>query len=130
MSEAGSRLEVAVKDQWIEVSAVWPDDGSHLVIDVYLGEEARIGQRLKHRAMQCSGEVYVTQAAVAESEPQLVVAQNLNGRDLHVLHIHPILRQRIDGVGQTAVLGALPVGFQLLPMQPGPFGHQLERAAG
>jgi hypothetical protein len=46
IGEPGRRLELPVKDQRIEVRAVGPDDGTQLLVDVYLGEEARVGQRL------------------------------------------------------------------------------------
>jgi hypothetical protein len=129
VSETRRRLEVPVKNHRIEVRSVRPGDGAQIVIDVYLGEEVGVGQRLEYRAMQCLGEVDVARAAVAEPEPQLVVAKNLHRDDTHVLHMDAILRQWIDGVGTAAVLGALPVGIELLPVQPSPFDHQLECAA-
>lgn len=53
MGEPGRRLELPVKDQRVEVRAV----GTQLLVDVYLGEEARVGQRLEYRAVECSGGV-------------------------------------------------------------------------
>jgi hypothetical protein len=66
VSETRCRLEVAVKDQRIEVCAVGPDDGAQLVVDVYLSEEVRVGQWLEYRATKRSGEVDVAGAAVAD----------------------------------------------------------------
>jgi len=57
MDEPGRRLELPVKDQRIEVRAVGSDDGTQLLVDVYLDDEARIGQRLEYRAVECSGGV-------------------------------------------------------------------------
>jgi hypothetical protein len=113
MDETRGGLEVPVQHEGIEVGSVGPHDGAQLVIDPHLSEISGIGQRLEYRAVQLSGEIDVACAAIAEAKPQLVVTKHVYRGDANELHA-PILRQRIDGLRRTPVLGTLPVGFQLL----------------
>lgn len=127
MDEARGRLEVPVQHEGVEVGSVGPHDGAQLIVYLHLSEVARIGQRLKDGAVQLPGEIDVACGAVAEAEPELVVTKHIYRGDANELHA-PILRQRVDGLGRTPVLGPLPVPFQLLAMQAPPLGHELERA--
>ncbi len=127
MDETRGRLEVPVQHEGIEVGSVGPHHGAQLVVYSHLSEVARIGQRLEHGAVQLPGEIDVACAAVAEAKPELVVTKHIYRGDAYELHA-PILRQRVDGLGRTPVLGPLPVGFQLIAVQTRPLGHKLERA--
>lgn len=49
--EARRRLEVAVQDKRVEVCAVWPYDGSELVVHLNLRKEVGIGKGLEHKTM-------------------------------------------------------------------------------
>jgi hypothetical protein len=129
MDETRGRLEIPMQHEGIEVGSVGPHDGAQLLVYPHLSEIAGIGQRLEHRAMQLPGEIDVACAAVAEAKPQLVVTKHVYRGDAYELHA-PILRQRVDGLGRTPVLGSLPVCFQLLAVQTRPLSHELERASG
>lgn len=128
MNETRGGLEVPVQHEGIEVGSVGPYDSAQLLVYLHLSEVVRIGQRLEHGAMQLPGEIDVTCAAVAEAKPELVVTKHVYRGDAYELHA-AILRQRVDGLGRTPVLGSLPVGFQLLAVQSRPLGHELERAS-
>jgi hypothetical protein len=128
MHEARSGLEVPVQHEGIEVGPVRPHDGAQLVVYLYLSEVAGIGQRLEDGAVQIPGEIDIAFAAVAKAKRELVVTKDVYRGDANKLHA-PILRQRVDGLGRTSVLGPLPVCFQLFAMQTRPLGHELERAA-
>ncbi len=126
MRQARGRLEVAVQDKRIEVRAIGPHNRPQLTIHTNLREKAWVSKRLKHGTMQLPGEIDIAGAAIAEAEPQSIVAENLNGGDAHEVH-HPILRQRIDRLRSTAILRPTPVRLQLRPMQRRPLAHELER---
>ena len=126
MRQARGRLEVAVQDKRIEVSAVGPHNRPQLIIDTNLREEAWVGKRLEHGTVQLSGEVDIARTAVAEAEPQPIVAENLDIRDPHEVH-GPILRQRVDRLRRATVLCPAPVRLQLQTMQRRPLAHEFER---
>jgi hypothetical protein len=69
MNEACGRLEVAVQYEGVEVRAVGPYDGPEVVVYVNLRKEAGVGKWLEHGAMQLSGEIDITRAAIAEADP-------------------------------------------------------------
>ncbi len=117
MCQARGRLEVAVQDKRIEVGAVGPRDCPQLIVQTNLREEAWVGKRLEHGTVHLPGEVNIARTAVAEAEPQSIVAENLNGRDPHEVH-GPILRQRVDRLRSATVLRPTPVRLQLRTMQP------------
>jgi hypothetical protein len=73
MDEVGGWLEVAVQYKGIKVGTVGPHDRSQLVVYPDLREEARVGERLKHRAVQLSREIDISRAAIAKADPQPVV---------------------------------------------------------
>lgn len=126
VDEARSGLEVPVQHEGIEVGSVRPHDGAQLVVHAHLRKEARVGQWLEHRTAQLSGEIDLPETAVAEAELKPIVTKHLDRRDGYELH-RLILRQGVDRLGSAAATRALPVCLQLLPMQAGPLGHELER---
>jgi hypothetical protein len=126
MRQARGRLEVAVQDKRIEVGAVGPHDRPQLIIHTNLREEARVSKRLEHGTVQLPGEIDIARTAVAEAEPQPIVAENLDRRDPHEVH-DPILRQRVDRLRRATVLRPPPVRLQLPTMQRRPLAHELER---
>jgi hypothetical protein len=105
--EARGRLEVAVQDKRIEISAVGPHDRPQLIIHTNLREEARVGKGLEHGTVQFPGEIDIAGTAIAEAEPQSIVAENLDGRDAHEVH-DPILRQRVDRLRSATILCPTP----------------------
>jgi len=127
MHKTRGRLEVPMQHEGIEVGSVGPHNGAQLIIYLHLSKVAGICKRLEHRAMQLPGEIDVAHAAVTEAKPQLVMTKHIDRGDSYELHV-PILRQRVDGLGRTPVLGLLPICFQLLAVQTRPLGHKLERA--
>ena len=128
VDEAGGRLEVPVQHEWVEVGAVGPYDSAEVIINSDLREEVRIGQRLEDRAMQFSGEIDVAPAAVAEADSEPVVAEHLYR--CHRYEHHPsILRQRVDRLGNSSAMYALPICLELLAVEGRPLCHELERAA-
>jgi hypothetical protein len=128
VDEARGRLEVPVQHEGIKVGAVGPDHGAKLVVYSHLREEVRIGQRLEDRAVQLSGEIDVSLAAVAEAESEPVVTEHLYRCHCYENH-RSILRQRIDRLGDGSAMHKLPVGLKLLAVQGRPLGHELERSA-
>jgi hypothetical protein len=128
MDEARGRLEVPVQHEWIEIGAVGPDDGAEFVVHPHLREEARIGQRLEDRAVQLPGEIDIAAAAVAEAQPELVVAQHLY-RCHGYEHHRSILRQRVDRLRNDSAVHAPPIGLKLLTVEGCPLCHELERTA-
>lgn len=104
VDEARSGLEVPVQHERIEVGSVGPDDSAQLVVYPHLSEVAGIDQRLKDGTVQLPGEIDVACDAVAKAEPELVVTEHIYRGDANELHA-PILRQRVDGLGRTPVLG-------------------------
>jgi hypothetical protein len=119
MDETRGGLEVPVQHEGIEVDSVGPHDGAQLVVYSDLSEITRIGQRLEDGTMQLPTEIDVACAAVAEAKLELVVAKYIYRGDANELHAS-ILRQRVDGLGRTPILGSLPVGFQLVAVQTRP----------
>ena len=126
MNETRGGLEVPVQHEGIEVGSVGPYDSAQLVVYLHLSEVAGIGQRLEDVAVQLPGEIDVACAAIAESKPELVVTKYVYRGDANELHV-PILRQRVDGLGRTPILGPLPVDFQLIAVETRPLGHKLKR---
>jgi hypothetical protein len=127
VDEARGRLEIPVQHEGIKVGSVGPNDGAQLVVYSHLREVTGIDQRLEYGAVQLAREIDIARAAVAKAKPELVVTKHVYRGDTYELHV-PILRQRVDGLGRTPVLGPLPVRFQLLAVQTRPLGHELERA--
>lgn len=126
MRQARGWLEVAVQDKRIEIGAVGPRDRPQLIIHTNLFEEAWVGKRLEHGTVQLPAEINIAGTAIAEAEPQSIVAENLNGRDSHEIHA-PILRQRVDRLRSATVLRPTPVRLQLPTMQRRPLAHELGR---
>jgi hypothetical protein len=126
MCQARGRLEVAVQHKRVEVGAVRPHDRPQLIIHTNLREEAGVGKGLEHGTMQLPGEVDIAGTAIAEAEPQSIVAENLGGRDAHEVH-DPILRQRVDRLGSTTTVRPSPIRLKLQAMQCRPLAHELER---
>jgi hypothetical protein len=48
---------VAVKNVWIKVVAVWPNDGAELGIDMNSAKVVGVSERLGHRPPEVVGEV-------------------------------------------------------------------------
>lgn len=113
MGQARRRLKVTVQHEWIEVRAVGPHYGPQLVVDANLRKEVWIGKRLEYRTAQLTAEIDITRTAIAEAKPQLVVAEDLCGRDPREEHC-PILRQWVDRFRGVAGPRVLPVRFELL----------------
>lgn len=128
MRQARGRLKVAVQDKRIEVGAVGPHDRPQLIIHTSLREEAWVAERLEHGTVQLPGEIDIARTAIAEAEPQSIVAENLDIRDPHKVH-GPILRQRVDRLRSTTIPRPTPVRLQLQAMQCRPLAHELKRTS-
>jgi hypothetical protein len=57
-----------VQHEGVEVGSVGPYDGPQLVVHVDLREEVGVGEWLEYGAVQLSGEVDITRAAIAEAD--------------------------------------------------------------
>jgi hypothetical protein len=127
MNEARGRLEVAVQHEGVEVGTVGPYDGPQFVVYANLRKEVGVGKWLEHGAVQLSCEIDITRAAIAEADPEPIVAQHLRGCDPHEVH-RIILRQRVNWLGSAAILCARPVCFEFAAVQSGPLCDEFERA--
>lgn len=124
-----SRLEVAMQDKRIKVSAVGPDDGTELRIDAHFAEEVRVSKWLEDGSVQLPGKINLARAGIAEAKPQPVMAKHLYRSDIHILH-RSSLAQRVDRVWGPSLLCQSPVGPQLVAVHTGPFAYQLVSAGG
>jgi hypothetical protein len=79
------------------IEAVGPDDGPDLRVEAGLGEEARIGERLRDAAPVPIGEVDVADKPVAEGDAELMIADDLGSDDWDEL-----------GPSQRGSIGAAP----------------------
>jgi hypothetical protein len=127
MNEARRRLEVAVQHKRVEIRTVGPNNGPEVVIYANLRKEVGVGEWLEHGAVQFSCEINIPRAAIAESDPEPVVAEHLSAGDLHEVH-RMILRQWIDRFGGAAALCARPVCFEFALVQSGPLCDEFKRA--
>jgi hypothetical protein len=127
MNDARGRLEVAVQHEGVEIRAVGPYDGSQLVVYANLRKEVGVGKWLEHGAVQLSCEIDIMRAAIAEADPEPVVAQHLRAGDLHEVH-SLILRQWVDRLGGASTLCKRPVCFEFAAVQSGPLCDEFARA--
>src|SRR5580658_8203078 len=105
-------LEVAMKDEWIQVQPVRPGDGA--MVDDDLGEVFGILQGLEHRPPKVTGKVDDPFEAVVETQSQPIRGHNHNrnhvGYPLDLLHGSGSIVPRLDSRPRP-----FPGGGELVP---------------
>ena len=116
-----------VKRFGCQVDAVGPDEGSRLGVYGGLSQVGRVVQRFKDTCPVLSGEVDVTDCAVAEQDPEHVITDHGDARhywQVVLAHI-AILREGRDDQQRLVLPGAFPVVHDLLASEDGPFTDEL-----
>jgi hypothetical protein len=85
------------------VEAVWPGDRSCLWVDLDSRKVGGIAERLEDALPFASGEVDVADGAVGEREPQLVIADHLDSRDVNEL-FHSVSFYGSGSIGSSGSL--------------------------
>jgi len=115
--------EVAVEHQRVEVGTVGPDNRPQVIVHTHERKKVGVREWFEHRPAELTAEVDVSHGSVAEADPQAVMPENLDARDLDRAHA-PILGERGDRIREFAGENAVPIAFELISPEGGPLAHK------